>query len=78
MCTVECNNKPFEEDVEYQWYDGDRMLEGETESELAKNLVSFESKQEYKCEVVYKASTWDSEVEPVKIMSESLTKCKRK
>ena len=62
LCIVEKDNERINDGLEYQWYDGEKRLEGETDEKLGHNPVSFESKQKYRCEVLYRALNWDPDV----------------
>ena len=61
-CNVEKDNERIEGGLTYQWYDGVKELQGETGKCLAQNTVSFESVQNYRCEVKYTASNWNPDV----------------
>ena len=63
-CNVEVDHEPFINDqLRYQWYDGEKCLHGEENQELAQNPVDFESLQLYRCKVEYKAQNWTEKVE---------------
>ena len=75
ICIVEKDNKRINDGLKYQWCDGENRLEGETDEKLGNNPVSFESKQKYRCEVLYRALNWDPDVH-VKVISDTLNRRK--